>query len=133
MYRKIWFAMVEGVKVGAVAYLIVLAMQLQPTPVTPSNIVSMLIMSAFIGLVSLIFKTDYFSLLVSGLLHFIGVSVVVILGMLYNGWDVLAVPFWLNFIGMYIVIWIVVLINNAIRTRKINDRLSELRKKKEEA
>lgn len=133
MYRKIWFAMVEGVKVGAVAYLIVLATQLQPTPVTPSNIVSMLIMSAFIGLVSLIFKTDYFSLLVSGLLHFTGVSVVVILGMLYNGWDVLAVPFWLNFIGMYIVIWIVVLINNAIRTRKINDRLSELRKKKEEA
>lgn len=132
MYRKIWFAMVEGVKIGAVSYLLVLAMQLQPTPVTPSNIISMLIMSAFIGLISLIFDTDYFSLLVSGFIHFTSVLAVVILGMLYNGWDVFAVPFWLNFIGIYILIWIVVLINNAIRTRKINNRLSELRKGNEE-
>ena len=98
--KKIVVSMLEGLRTGSLAYLLVLAFRIQESPVTTSNILSILIMSALIGLFSLLFEIERFSYLVQ----------------------------WLDFIVIYILIWLFVRLDIYLKTKKINESLVKLRK-----
>lgn len=84
--KKIATSMLEGLRTGSLAYLLVLAFRIQESPVTTSNILSILIMSALIGLFSLLFEIERFSYLVQWTIHFFLTLMVVSVMMVYNGW-----------------------------------------------
>ena len=104
--------MLEGLRTGSLAYLLVLAFRIQQSPVTTINIISILIMSALIGLFTLLFEVDHFSYLLQLTIHFFLTLMVVSVMMVYNGWafNLARTEFWLDFIVIYILIWLFVLI-----------------------
>ena len=98
--KKIATSMLEGLRTGSLAYLLVLAFRIQESPVTTSNILSILIMSALIGLFSLLFEIERFSYLVQLMIHFIVI---------------------------YILIWLFVRLDIYLKTKKINEALLKRR------
>ena len=128
--KKIVVSMLEGLRTGSLAYLLVLAFRIQESPVTTSNILSILIMSALIGLFSLLFEIERFSYLVQLTIHFFLTLIVVCVMMIYNGWDfnLVRAEFWLDFIVIYILIWLFVRLDIYLKTKKINESLVKLRR-----
>lgn len=128
--KKIVVSMLEGLRTGSLAYLLVLAFRIQESPVTTSNILSILIMSALIGLFSLLFEIERFSYLVQLTIHFFLTLIVVCVMMIYNGWafNLVRAEFWLDFIVIYILIWLFVRLDIYLKTKKINESLVKLRR-----
>lgn len=128
--KKIATSMLEGLRTGSLAYLLVLAFRIQESPVTTSNILSILIMSALIGLFSLLFEIERFSYLVQLTIHFFLTLMVVSVMMVYNGWafNRARTEFWLDFIVIYILIWLFVRLDIYLKTKKINEALVKLRR-----
>ena len=128
--KKIVVSMLEGLRTGSLAYLLVLAFRIQESPVTTSNILSILIMSALIGLFSLLFEVENFSYLLQLTIHFFLTLIVVCVMMIYNGWDfnLVRAEFWLDFIVIYILIWLFVRLDIYLKTKKINESLVKLRR-----
>lgn len=127
--KKIATSMLEGLRTGSLAYLLVLAFRIQESPVTTSNILSILIMSALIGLFSLLFEIERFSYLVQWTIHFFLTLMVVSVMMAYNGWafNLARTEFWLDFIVIYILIWLFVRLDIYLKTKKINEALLKRR------
>lgn len=127
--KKIATSMLEGLRTGSLAYLLVLAFRIQESPVTTSNILSILIMSALIGLFSLLFEIERFSYLVQLMIHFFLTLMVVSVMMVYNGWafNLARAEFWLDFIVIYILIWLFVRLDIYLKTKKINEALLKRR------
>lgn len=123
--KKIVVSMLEGLRTGSLAYLLVLAFRIQESPVTTSNILSILIMSALIGLFSLLFEIERFSHLVQLTIHFCLTLIVVCVMMIYNGWafNLVRAEFWLDFIVIYILIGLFVRLDIYLKTKKINEAL----------
>lgn len=114
----------SGCGYGAVAYLALLALQVQTARPTTVNIVSVLMMSALIGLLTLVFDVEQFSYLKALLLHIGGTLILVISMLLINHWQVTFV-FWSLFVGIYLVLWGVVRLNQYLKVAKINQALSK--------
>ena len=98
--------MLEGLRTGSLVYLLVLAFRIQESQATTANIISILIMSALIGLFTLLFEVENFSYLLQLTIHFFLTLIVVCVMMIYNGWDfnLVRAEFWLDFIVIYILI-----------------------------
>ena len=128
--KKIVVSMLEGLRTGSLAYLLVLAIQIQESQATTANIISILIMSALIGLFSLLFEIERFSYLLQLTIHFFLTLIVVCVMMIYNGWDfnLVRAEFWLDFIVIYILIWLFVRLDIYLKTKKINESLVKLRR-----
>ena len=128
--KKIVVSMLEGLRTGSLAYLLVLAFRIQESPVTTSNILSILIMSALIGLFSLLFEVENFSYLLQLTIHFFLTLIVVCVTMIYNGcaFNLVRAEFWLDFIVIYILIWLFVRLDIYLKTKKINESLVKLRR-----
>lgn len=122
--------MLEGLRTGSLAYLLVLAFRIQQSPVTTINIISILIMGALIGLFTLLFEVDHFSYLLQLTIHFFLTLMVVSVMMVYNGWafNRARTEFWLDFIVIYILIWLFVRLDIYLKTKKINEALVKLRR-----
>ena len=122
--KKIATSMLEGLRTGSLAYLLVLAFRIQESPVTTSNILSILI-----GLFSLLFEIERFSYLVQWTIHFFLTLMVVSVMMVYNGWafNLARTEFWLDFIVIYILIWLFVRLDIYLKTKKINEALLKRR------
>ncbi|WP_247949932.1 DUF3021 domain-containing protein [Streptococcus constellatus] len=127
---KIVVSILEGLRTGSLAYLLVLAFRIQQSPVTTINIISILIMGALIGLFTLLFEVDHFSYLVQLTIHFFLTLMVVSVVMVYNGWafNLARTEFWLDFIVIYILIWLFVRLDIYLKTKKINEALVKLRR-----
>ena len=128
--KKIVVSMLEGLRTGSLAYLFVLAFRIQESQVTTANIISILIMSALIGLFTLLFEVENFSYLLQLTIHFFLTLIVVCVMMIYNGWDfnLVRAEFWLDFIVIYILIWLFVRLDIYLKTKKINESLVKLRR-----
>ena len=122
--------MLEGLRTGSLAYLLVLAFRIQQSSVTTINIISILIMGALIGLFTLLFEVDHFSYLLQLTIHFFLTLMVVSVMMVYNGWafNMARTEFWLDFIVIYILIWLFVRLDIYLKTKKINEALVKLRR-----
>ncbi|WP_269599475.1 DUF3021 domain-containing protein [Streptococcus sp. AS20] len=127
---KIVVSMLEGLRTGSLTYLLVLAFRIQQSPVTTINIISILIMSALIGLFTLLFEVDHFSYLLQLTIHFFLTLMVVSVMMVYNGWafNLARTEFWLDFIVIYILIWLFVRLDIYLKMKKINVALVKLRR-----
>ena len=128
--KKIVVSMLAGLRTGSLAYLLVLAIQIQESQATTANIISILIMSALIGLFSLLFEIERFSYLVQLTIHFFLTLIVVCVMMIYNGWafNLVRAEFWLDFIVIYILIGLFVRLDIYLKTKKINESLVKLRR-----
>lgn len=128
--KKIVVSMLAGLRTGSLAYLLVLAIQIQESQVTTANIISILIMSALIGLFSLLFEIERFSYLLQLTIHFFLTLIVVCVMMIYNGWafNLVRAEFWLDFIVIYILIGLFVRLDIYLKTKKINESLVKLRR-----
>lgn len=128
--KKIVVSMLEGLRTGSLAYLLVLAFRIQESQATTANIISILIMSALIGLFTLLFEVENFSYLLQLTIHFFLTLIVVCVMMIYNGWafNLVRAEFWLDFIVIYILIWLFVRLDIYLKTKKINESLVKLRR-----
>lgn len=128
--KKIVVSMLAGLRTGSLAYLLVLAFRIQESQATTANIISILIMSALIGLFSLLFEIERFSYLLQLTIHFFLTLIVVCVMMIYNGWDfnLVRAEFWLDFIVIYILIGLFVRLDIYLKTKKINESLVKLRR-----
>ena len=128
--KKIVVSMLAGLRTGSLAYLLVLAFRIQESQATTANIISILIMSALIGLFTLLFEVENFSYLLQLTIHFFLTLIVVCVMMIYNGWDfnLVRAEFWLDFIVIYILIWLFVRLDIYLKTKKINESLVKLRR-----
>ena len=128
--KKIVVSMLGGLRTGSLVYLLVLAFRIQESQATTANIISILIMSALIGLFTLLFEVENFSYLLQLTIHFFLTLIVVCVMMIYNGWDfnLVRAEFWLDFIVIYILIWLFVRLDIYLKTKKINESLVKLRR-----
>lgn len=128
--KKIVVSMLEGLRTGSLVYLLVLAFRIQESQVTTANIISILLMSALIGLFTLLFEVENFSYLLQLTIHFFLTLIVVCVMMTYNGWafNLVRAEFWLDFIVIYILIWLFVRLDIYLKTKKINESLVKLRR-----
>ena len=128
--KKIVVSMLEGLRTGSLVYLLVLAFRIQESQVTTANIISILLMSALIGLFTLLFEVENFSYLLQLTIHFFLTLIVVCVMKIYNGWDfnLVRAEFWLDFIVIYILIWLFVRLDIYLKTKKINESLVKLRR-----
>ena len=87
-------------------------------------------MSALIGLFTLLFEVENFSYLLQLTIHFFLTLIVVCVMMIYNGWafNLVRAEFWLDFIVIYILIWLFVRLDIYLKTKKINESLVKLRR-----
>ena len=133
--KKCLHAILMGIQTGSAVYMIELALSIQKNPHTKSNIVSDMVMSGLIGIINSILKTleDRFSFSVSVLLHFVAVAVLVCCFMVYNNWGFLIANwhFWLDFILIYLFLWLFHYLDTNLKTKKINSALAKRRKEKE--
>ena len=128
--KKIVVSMLAGLRTGSLVYLLVLAFRIQESQATTANIISILIMSALIGLFSLLFEIERFSYLLQLTIHFFLTLIVVCVMMIYNGWafNLVRAEFWLDFIVIYILIGLFVRLDIYLKTKKINESLVKLRR-----
>ena len=133
--KKCLHAILMGIQTGSAVYLIALAFSIQKHPPTTSNIISVMVMSGLIGIISSILKTfeDRFSFLVSILLHFVAVAFLACCFMVYNNWGFLIFNwhFWLDFILIYLFVWLFLYLDTNLKTKKINSALAKRRREKE--
>ncbi|WP_261809467.1 DUF3021 domain-containing protein [Levilactobacillus humaensis] len=126
---KIFHYAMNGMGYGAVSYLVLLAMQEAPAHVSPKNAISLLLVSAAIGVLSMIFDEDYQGLpwpLELGI-HLVGTALLVMGYMLFNDW-VIDWSFWAIFVLIYVVVWLAVSLNQHFRVVKINRALQKRNK-----
>ncbi|KRK34758.1 hypothetical protein FD07_GL001699 [Levilactobacillus parabrevis ATCC 53295] len=118
---------------GGVAYLLLMASHMEPTTSTTKSILSILLMSAAIGVVSLIFESDRLSFPVALGLHLGGTLALVMAMLFYNGWQFVLVTrgtFWIVFFLVYAGIWAAVTLDQHLRVTKINRAIAERNKNK---
>jgi len=123
----------QGMGYGGVAYLLLMASHMEPTTSTTKSILSILLMSAAIGVVSLIFESDRLSFPVALGLHLGGTLALVMAMLFYNGWQFVLVTrgtFWIVFFLVYAGIWAAVTLDQHLRVTKINRAIAERNKNK---
>ncbi|WP_020088973.1 DUF3021 domain-containing protein [Levilactobacillus parabrevis] len=132
MSKVIRYAL-QGMGYGGVAYLLLMASHMEPTTSTTKSILSILLMSAAIGVVSLIFESDRLSFPVALGLHLGGTLALVMAMLFYNGWQFVLVTrgtFWIVFFLVYAGIWAAVTLDQHLRVTKINRAIAERNKNK---
>ncbi|VDG19629.1 DUF3021 domain-containing protein [Lactiplantibacillus mudanjiangensis] len=128
MNKVLRYAM-QGAGYGSVAYLLLLASHLENWPHSSGRIVSVLLMSAAIGILTLVFDSDRLSFLAALGIHFVGTFVLVIGMLSYQGvptnWPAAGAiwSFGWSYIVIYVGIYAVVRFNQHLRVTKINQAL----------
>lgn len=121
-----------GVGYGSFSYLMILLYNPEIIP-TRNNITSFLLMSAVIGISAILFDIEKLNFLLALGIHFFTTLSIVIVTMIYNGWldDVMhTTEFWLIFIIIYVAVWLISCISNALKVDKINRALSKKQARK---
>lgn len=130
MIKKIMRHISIGVLIGSFIFLLMLLTQMKPVTVTPEDIIRVFVMSALIGVLSMIFSIERLNFFVAILIHYVGV--VLIVGLSNNIIDMLGNPFvYLTEITViYVVVWIILRISTGLNVRSINNALKRKRQKK---
>ena len=118
-----------GVGFGAATYLIILTFVFPGVPATPLGVISVFIISGLIGILSTIFAADV-SPAIAFSVHIIGTFLLVLLMYWINKWSV---TFWWilgEFLLVYIVIWLIVILSQVHTVNKINSKIKKRNSKK---
>lgn len=130
MIKKIMHHISIGVLIGSFIFLLMLLTQMKPVTVTPEDIIRVFVMSALIGVLSMIFSIERLNFFVAILIHYVGV--ILIVGLSNNIIDMLGNPFvYLTEITViYVIVWIILRISTGLNVRSINNALKRKRQKK---
>lgn len=128
MVKKIARNTITGIGFGSFAYVLVLLFKVQTTMPTTANIISILVMSAGIGWISLVFESDALPWLAELGIHFAGTLLLVTIMMGFNGW-LLAPSFWIVFVVLYVAFWIIIRVQHAVQVQRINAAIVQRRQK----
>lgn len=130
MIKKIMRHISIGVLIGSFIFLLMLLTQMKPVTVTPEDIIRVFVMSALIGVLSMIFSIERLNFFVAILIHYVGV--VLIVGLSNNIIDMLGNPFvyLIEITVIYVVVWIILRISTGLNVRSINNALKRKRQKK---
>ncbi|MCH3975612.1 MAG: DUF3021 domain-containing protein [Bifidobacterium tibiigranuli] len=116
-----------GVGVGSFVFLFDEILDQRPIPTTPLSVVSLFVMSALIGELTLLFKLQipYWAIL---LIHCPLTFALVVGWLLTNRWYVMLSPqrfpgFAASFVGIYILIWLGVMLHGWLLTERMNRTL----------
>ena len=130
-FKKILIGMQDGLRTGSLVFLLVGLFSGKTFSLTSSSILSVLLVSALIGVASYIFDaTDRFPFPFLLLCHFVVTATIVCLAMFCNGWGnmIFGWSFWLKLILIYLLVWFLVSVDLMIKTKKINEALKNRRK-----
>ena len=129
--KKILIGMQDGLRTGSLVFLLVCLFSGKTFSLTPSSILSVLLVSALIGVASYIFDaTERFPFPFLIFCHFVVTATIVCLAVICNGWGnmIFGWSFWLKFISIYLFVWFLISIDSMIKTKKINEALKNRRK-----
>lgn len=129
---------VSGVRTGSFFYLALLLLgQLFPQLIYPKvsvgNILALFMMSGLMGMLSWILEEfDRMSYRLRVMSHFLLTAIVLIGTCLISGWTnaLLNPVIWIIFISVYIIIWLYLIWQMHMRTRRINQALLHRRSQK---
>ena len=130
-FKKILIGMQDGLRTGSLVFLLVALFSGKTFSLTPSSILSVLLVSALIGVASYIFDaTDRFPFPFLLFCHFVVTATIVCLVVICNGWGSILFGwfFWLNFVLIYLLVWFLISVDSMIKTKKINEALKNRRK-----
>ncbi|MFC6261285.1 DUF3021 domain-containing protein [Levilactobacillus fujinensis] len=122
---------IRGVGYGAVAYLLLIAFHAASTNVSSKIVCSLFLVSGAIGVLSMVFDSNHEELawpLAFGI-HLVGTAVLILLLMRYNNWSIDLV-FWVEFVLIYVAVWIIVMLDQHLRVSQINQALKQRAKRK---
>ncbi|MFC6323006.1 DUF3021 domain-containing protein [Companilactobacillus baiquanensis] len=124
---------VIGVLLGSFSFLLILLFS-DGMLVESKSVLSLFLFSGLIGLVSMIFKTEWFNFPIRLLIHLLVTIVIVCLMMYFAGWWNLIVvehipSFGITFALIYIVVWIMLYLADVTNTKKINDVIQKRKAK----
>lgn len=123
--KKVSLAALIGLGIGSFVFLWQLvAFQLVPSV---GNVLSVSLVSALIGALSLIYDVEKWSLWLRSLLHFIVLFILIGVMNVYNGWVGLGnfFNFTVRFLITYFTIWGILFAYNFVTAKKINQHLQE--------
>lgn len=126
--KKYSDAIVYGIGFGMLFYLLQLFF-LKVEAQSSSQILVVVIGSATMGLSSLIYQKDSWSLLTQGVVHFLAIFALVNLMAYLNGWFTFNLPFYLSFVlqfvVIYAIIWLIMYYLQGKRVTQINAHLEQ--------
>lgn len=114
-----------GLGVGSFVYLLILYYDNQINTVTRGDIICVIIISIFAGVMTILFDIEKLNYLVALVLHFIlismFISIIFFIGKL-SGWttDNFKAIYFFNIFVVYLLSWSVTIIRNRISTRELN-------------
>ncbi|USS92584.1 DUF3021 domain-containing protein [Fructobacillus americanaquae] len=129
--KKLFLKMIRGMEYGSLTYLLALLLSAQTIKVTTKDIVGVLLMSAAIGLLTLIFTIERLSYLMAIVIHLLGTfALVVLTDQLTGGFHgILNWNFWLIFVTAYLVIWLIIKVDQQTQVDRINAALKKVQTK----
>ncbi|MCD7124812.1 DUF3021 domain-containing protein [Limosilactobacillus caviae] len=121
--KRILKRFLKGLAIGSTTYLVFLTTHFQPMLPTTLNTISVMVISGIIGVATFIFQTDlnYFGALI---VHFIITVLLVAVMIVVNHWGITLQSLWLIVIA-YVVIWIVLRLQQERDVREINAKLNK--------
>lgn len=132
--RKIIRYAVIGTLIGSLTYLVILLFMGTSTIVTQKSIISILIMSAGIGIVSMIFEYDQLNMILEMVIHFVVTLGLVVLMCGYNGWlpelSVQGLLSFLGFVVIYVAIWGGLYLVQLADMKRVNHQIKVRKNKK---
>ncbi|KRN02194.1 hypothetical protein FD13_GL002067 [Levilactobacillus senmaizukei DSM 21775 = NBRC 103853] len=129
--NKMFIYGIRGMGYGAVTFFLLIAVHVAPAAVSTKNVLSLLLVSAAIGLLSMIFDDGHQEVawpLAYGI-HLIGTSILMLTLMVYNHWSLGPVAL-ASFLFIYVIIWAVVMLNQHFRVTQINRAIKQRTRKK---
>lgn len=129
--KKIFLKIIRGMEYGSLTYLLALLVSVQTIEITTKDIVGVLLMSAAIGLLTLIFTIDRLSYLAAIIIHLLGTFALVVLTDRLTGvfHGILNLNFWLIFVTAYLVIWLIIKVDQQTQVDRINAALKRTQTK----
>ncbi|MCH4009423.1 DUF3021 domain-containing protein [Companilactobacillus sp.] len=126
MLKKMCRYTLIGLLIGSLTYLILLATQGNSHMITRTNIISVLIMSALIGLVSSIFELDW-NPLITRSLHLIVTFGLVTITSIFNQWwpnfNKNLIASFFGFLIIYILVWVGLYVADWADAKRMNQKL----------
>ena len=133
LLRELIINAMIGVGVGSFVFLVAEILDQPPIPITPLSVISLFVMSALIGELTLLFKLQipYWAIL---LIHCPLTFGLVVCWLLTNRWYVMLSPqrfpgFAASFVGIYILIWLGVVLHGWLLTERMNATLRTRRER----
>lgn len=113
-----------GLGIGSFVYLLIQYAK------HPADIISVFIISAFTGIMTILFDIEKISYLVALILHFISINIVVFILSKFNGWinDNYSITYLFSSAVIYFISWSIVIIKNRINTKELNRMLKQRKK-----